>query len=74
MITDNLNPNTIPDLFSEEYYENFSSKHSWEPGWLADFRSVSWANLKENQNLNIKDEHWRFSPKNRFRFTNFEIK
>ena len=72
MITDNLNPNTIPDLFSEEYYENFSSKHSWEPGWLADFRSVSWANLKENQNLNIRDEHWRFSPKNRFRFTNFE--
>ena len=72
MITDNLNPNTIPDLFSEKYYENFSSKHSWEPGWLADFRSVSWATLKENQNLNIKDEHWRFSPKNRFRFTNFE--
>ena len=72
MITDNVNSNITPDLFSEEYYENFAGKHSWEPGWLADFRSVSWATLKENQNLNIKDEHWRFSPKNRFTFTNFE--
>lgn len=72
MITDNVNHKTTPDLFSEEYYESFAGKHSWEPGWLADFRSVSWATLNEGKNSNIKDQNWRFSPKNRFAFTNFE--
>ena len=71
MITDNVNPKTTPDLFSEEYYESFAGKHSWEPGWLADLRSVSWATLNEGKNSNIKDQSWRFSPKNMFAFTNF---
>ena len=24
------------NLFSQEFFENFASNHSWEPGWLAD--------------------------------------
>lgn len=73
MISDTLSSEVTSamKLSSEEFFEQFSSKHSWEPGWLADSRKESWNRLQVADQISIKDERWRFSPKSRFGFTNF---
>ena len=29
-------------FLTPDFFESFSAKRSWEPGWLADFRKDSW--------------------------------
>ena len=66
MISSETTTDSNLNLFSQEFFENFASNHSWEPGWLADLRKESWAKLKDTQNSVFKEDSWRFSPKNRF--------
>ena len=49
-------------ILSQEHFENFSTKHSWEPGWLVDLRKESWEQLKSIEENDLKNESWRFSP------------
>ena len=73
MISEKLNSeiDSNINLSSKEFFEKFSSKHSWEPGWLADSRKDSWERLQSANQVSVKDERWRFSPKSRFGYTNF---
>ena len=73
MIADNKAPFTEPNLTlsSEKKFTNFTSNHSWEPGWLADHRRESWENLNQITKSSIKDEKWRFSPKHRLGYSQF---
>ena len=54
MITEEKIQNSHPKLFSKEYFETFSAKHSWEPGWLVELRKESWENLKNNESNDLK--------------------
>ena len=66
MITDEKVKSSSLKIFSQEHFENFSTNHSWEPGWLVDLRKESWEKLKSIDENDLKNEGWRFSPKNRF--------
>ena len=72
MISNETTSESNLNLFSQKFFEDFASNHSWEPGWLADLRKESWAKLQETQNSVLKDESWRFSPKNRFEHTDYK--
>ena len=72
MISNETTSESNLDLFSQKFFEDFASNHSWEPGWLADLRKESWAKLQETQNSVLKEESWRFSPKNRFEHTDYK--
>ena len=58
-------------ILSQEHFENFSTKHSWEPGWLVDLRKESWEQLKSIEENDLKNESWRFSPRSRFGYSRF---
>ena len=51
---------------SSDFFQAFSEKRSWEPGWMADFRKDSWNRFAALPKTKIKDEKWRFSPRTRF--------
>ena len=59
-------------FLTTDFFESFSSKRSWEPGWLADFRKDSWEKFVSLPKKKSKDERWRFSPRARLGFSNFE--
>lgn len=72
MITDEkVKPSSLK-IFSQEHFENFSTNHSWEPGWLVDLRKESWEKLKSIDENDLKNEGWRFSPRNRFGYSHFK--
>lgn len=73
MITENKDQFTESNLTlsSEKNFTTFTSNHSWEPGWLADHRRESWENLNHITQNSIKDEKWRFSPKHRLGYSQF---
>ena len=71
MIAEEKIQNSHPKLFSQEYFETFSAKHSWEPGWLVELRKESWENLKNNESNDLKKESWRFSPRSRFGYSRY---
>ena len=58
-------------FLTTDFFESFSSKRSWEPGWLADFRKDSWEKFVSLPKKKSKDERWRFSPRARLGFSNF---
>ena len=55
---------------SPDFFQAFSDKRSWEPGWMADFRKDSWNRFAALPQTKIKDEKWRFSPRARFGYSN----
>jgi Fe-S cluster assembly protein SufD len=57
---------------SPDFFQTFSEKRSWEPGWMADFRKDSWSRYSELPKSKLKDERWRFSPRARFSYSNCE--
>ena len=59
-------------FLTTDFFESFSSKRSWEPGWLADFRKDSWEKFVSLPKKKSKDERWRFSPRARLGFSNFD--
>ena len=61
-----------PQFLTPEFFESFSAKRSWEPGWLADFRKDSWGKFLSLPKTRTKDERWRFSPRARLGYSNFE--
>jgi Fe-S cluster assembly protein SufD len=61
-----------PQFLTPEFFESFSAKRSWEPGWLADFRKDSWGKFLSLPKVKTKDERWRFSPRARLGYSNFE--
>lgn len=67
-------PSTILEnqFSSPNFLNTFLEKRSWEPGWLADYRKESWEKFISLPEAKIKDEKWRFSPKSRFSYSNFE--
>lgn len=71
MIAEEKIQNSHTKLFSKEYFETFSAKHSWEPGWLVELRKESWENLKNNESNDLKKESWRFSPRSRFGYSRY---
>ena len=67
---------TIPCLFLKYYicdfFNSFLEKRSWEPGWLADFRKDAWDKFIALPKAKVKDEMWRFSPRARLGYSNFD--
>jgi Fe-S cluster assembly protein SufD len=55
---------------SPEFFQTFSEKRSWEPGWMADFRKDSWNRYTILPQTKLKDVRWRFSPRARFGYSN----
>ncbi len=72
MITEEKIKSSDSKLFTKEHFENFSSHHSWEPGWLVDSRRESWEQFIHIEEDDLKNEKWRFSPRSRFVFSNQE--
>jgi len=72
MITEEKIKASDSKLFTKEHFENFSSHHSWEPGWLVDSRRESWEQYIHIEEDDLKNEKWRFSPRSRFVFSNQE--
>ena len=70
MITEEKIKSSDSKLFTKEHFENFSTQHSWEPGWLVDSRKESWEKFSLIEEDDFKNEKWRFSPRNRFGFSN----
>jgi len=58
---------------SSDFFEFFSNKRSFEPGWLVDLRKEAWNNFNNLPKNKIKDEKWRFSPRARFGYSKFDI-
>lgn len=57
---------------SPDFFQAFSDKRSWEPGWMADFRKDSWNRFISLPKVKIKDEMWRFSPRSRLGYYNHD--
>ena len=66
-----LNSNLNAQFTSPDFFEFFSNKRSFEPGWLVDLRKEAWNNFNNLPKNKIKDERWRFSPRARFGYSNF---
>ena len=43
---------------SPDFFQAFSDKRSWEPGWMADFRKDSWNRFISLPKVRMKDERW----------------
>lgn len=69
--TTSLNSNLNAQFHSSDFFEFFSNKRSFEPGWLVDLRKDAWNNFNNLPKNKIKDERWRFSPRARFGYSNF---
>ena len=72
MIKDSKVNSSNIKLFCQKHFNDYSSCHSWEPGWLVDLRKESWEKLNSIDDDDLKNEGWRFSPKNRFSYSNFK--
>lgn len=57
---------------SPDFFQAFSDKRSWEPGWMADFRKDSWNRFISLPKVRMKDERWRFSPRARLGYSNHD--
>ena len=61
-----------PSFDSKDFFQKFSDRRSWEPGWLADYRKEKWENFLNFRNQNLKDERWRFSSRSRLGYSKVE--
>ncbi len=58
---------------SPDFFDFFTNKRSFEPGWLVDFRKDSWKKYNQLPRNKIKDERWRFSPRSRLGYSEYKI-
>ena len=61
-----------PSFDSKDFFQKFSDRRSWEPGWLADYRKEKWENFLNFRNQDLKDERWRFSSRSRLDYSKVE--
>ena len=69
-VTPTINVNN--SFASTDFFNSFLEKRSWEPGWLADFRKDAWDKFIALPKAKVKDEMWRFSPRARLGYSNFD--